>query len=156
MNESVEEKQHNLHQIGNFLHKTRCSHLNTTSQIATGSFWGVLVLGTRWCYIVLILYLVSLIISTFMTWLFHSAGYVQCSIKVYPFCLTFLALTFLRMSVSLKSNEEFPLWLSGLRTWHSVCEDVGSIPALLSGLRIQQAAAQVADVTPIQHCSSVG
>ena len=25
---------------------------------------------------------------------------------------------------------EFPLWLSGLRTWHSVCEDTGSIPGL--------------------------
>ena len=25
---------------------------------------------------------------------------------------------------------EFPLWLSGLRTRHTVCEDVGSIPGL--------------------------
>ena len=25
---------------------------------------------------------------------------------------------------------EFPLWLSGLRTQHSVCEDVGSTPGL--------------------------
>ena len=25
---------------------------------------------------------------------------------------------------------DFPLWLSGLRTWHSVCEDEGSIPGL--------------------------
>jgi len=25
---------------------------------------------------------------------------------------------------------EFPLWLSGLRTWHRLCKDVGSIPGL--------------------------
>ena len=31
----------------------------------------------------------------------------------------------------LKTPEvEFPLWLSGLRTQHSVCENVGSIPGL--------------------------
>ena len=29
-----------------------------------------------------------------------------------------------------KLIEEFPLWLSGLRTWHSVCEDVGLILGL--------------------------
>ena len=29
-----------------------------------------------------------------------------------------------------KYKQEFPLWLSGLRTQHSVCEDVGSIPGL--------------------------
>ena len=27
-------------------------------------------------------------------------------------------------------NQEFPLWLNGLRTQHSVHKDVGSIPAL--------------------------
>ena len=27
-------------------------------------------------------------------------------------------------------NREFPLWLSGLRTWPSVHEDVDSIPGL--------------------------
>jgi len=32
------------------------------------------------------------------------------------------------------SFQEFSLWLSGLRTWHSLCEDAGSIPCL-SGLR---------------------
>ena len=32
--------------------------------------------------------------------------------------------------------REFPLWLSGLKTQHSPCEDVGSILALLSRLRI--------------------
>ena len=30
----------------------------------------------------------------------------------------------------------FPLWLSGLRRQHCLCEDVDSILALLSGLRI--------------------
>ena len=33
---------------------------------------------------------------------------------------------------------EFLLWLSGLQTQHGVCEDVGSIPALLGGLRVQR------------------
>ena len=28
-----------------------------------------------------------------------------------------------------KDNREFLLWLSGLRTRHSVCEDVGSVPS---------------------------
>ena len=35
--------------------------------------------------------------------------------------------------------HEFPLWLKGLGTWHSVCEDVGSIPGLDQGVRIWQA-----------------
>ena len=33
------------------------------------------------------------------------------------------------------SYVEFPLWLTGLRTWHSVSEDVVPSLALLSGLR---------------------
>ena len=37
---------------------------------------------------------------------------------------------------------QFPLWLSGWRTWHRVDEDAGSILASLSGLKIQ-------------HCSDV-
>ena len=28
------------------------------------------------------------------------------------------------------SSGEFPLWFSGLRPQHSLCEDVGSIPGL--------------------------
>ena len=39
---------------------------------------------------------------------------------------------------------EFPLWLSGLRTGHSLCEDVGSIPGLaqwVSGASLVQGAA---------------
>ena len=32
---------------------------------------------------------------------------------------------------------EFPLWLSGLRTQHSISEDAVRSLALLSGLRIQ-------------------
>ena len=34
-------------------------------------------------------------------------------------------------------QQEFPLWLSGLRTRHSVSEDVGSIPDLAHNLRCQ-------------------
>ena len=30
---------------------------------------------------------------------------------------------------------EFPLWLSGLRTQHSVREDLGSIPGLVQGVK---------------------
>ena len=33
-------------------------------------------------------------------------------------------------------QKEFPLWLSGLRAWHGVCEDVGSPLASLGVLRI--------------------
>ena len=40
-------------------------------------------------------------------------------------------------SNSKKRAEEFPLWLRGLRTQHSVCEDSGSIPGFAHGLRIQ-------------------
>ena len=29
-----------------------------------------------------------------------------------------------------KAMEEFPLWLSVLRTQYSICEDMGSIPGL--------------------------
>ena len=39
-----------------------------------------------------------------------------------------------------KEGEEFPLWFSGLRTRHSVCEDAGSIPDLdhqVKDLRLQ-------------------
>ena len=28
------------------------------------------------------------------------------------------------------TNQEFPLWLSGLRTWHGVCKDAGLVPSL--------------------------
>ena len=34
------------------------------------------------------------------------------------------------MAFQKESLEEFPLWLSRLRTQHSVSEDVGSIPGL--------------------------
>ena len=33
--------------------------------------------------------------------------------------------------VVIKIVQEFPLWLSRLRTHHSVCEDVGLIPGLI-------------------------
>ena len=37
-----------------------------------------------------------------------------------------------------KNSQEFPLCLGRLRTRHSVLEDAGSIPALLSGLRFRR------------------
>ena len=30
---------------------------------------------------------------------------------------------------------EFPLWLRGLSTWHSICEDVGLIPDLTQWIK---------------------
>ena len=33
------------------------------------------------------------------------------------------------------SKEELLLWLSGLRTQHSVCEDSGLIPGLTQGVK---------------------
>ena len=38
--------------------------------------------------------------------------------------------------LSQKPSWEFLLWLSGLRTWHHVHEDVGSVSGLVSGLRL--------------------
>ena len=40
------------------------------------------------------------------------------------------------LQVRVRQSLEFPLWLSGLNTRHSVHEDVCSTLALLSGLRI--------------------
>ena len=39
---------------------------------------------------------------------------------------------------------QFPLWLSGLRTWHSIPENAGSIPG-----HAQQAPRAVAQVTDV-------
>ena len=54
---------------------------------------------------------------------------------------------------------EFLLWLSRLRTQHSVCEDVGSIPGLtqwVKDLILQQAAAQITDLAQIWCCCGCG
>lgn len=57
---------------------------------------------------------------------------------------------------TLGTNEigplEFPLWLSGLRTQHCLCEDVGSVPGLdlwVKDLMLLQAVVKVTDVAQI-------
>ena len=39
------------------------------------------------------------------------------------------------MENNIKKEWEFPLWLSGLRTQHSVYEDVSSIPGLTQWIK---------------------
>lgn len=56
-------------------------------------------------------------------------------------------------------GEEFPLWLSGLRTRHHVYEDVGSIPGLAQwskNLALMQAVVQVPEVAQILCCHCCG
>ena len=56
-------------------------------------------------------------------------------------------------------TQEFLLWLSGLRTQHSVHEDLCSIPGLfqwVKDLRLPQSAAYIADVAWIQYCCGCG
>ena len=54
---------------------------------------------------------------------------------------------------------EFPLWLSGLRTWHSVHKDASSIPGLtqwVKDLALSQAMVWVADAAQICSCCGSG
>ena len=51
------------------------------------------------------------------------------------------------------------MWLSRLRTWHSVLEDVLLIPGLAQWVKtpvLLQAVAQIADVARIWHCYDHG
>lgn len=59
MNQSINEKQDGLHQIGNILHKMRCSHLNTTFQVVLIFEELYLALSKR-SYIALIFYVVAI------------------------------------------------------------------------------------------------
>ena len=56
--------------------------------------------------------------------------------------------------------QEFLLWwLRGLRTWHSICEDVNSILGLSQWVKdpvLPQAAAEVANTARIQCCCGCG
>ena len=57
------------------------------------------------------------------------------------------------------SSGEFPLWFSGLRPQHSLCEDVGSIPGLTQWVKhptLPQAEVQVANAAWIQCCCGCG
>ena len=67
-------------------------------------------------------------------------------------CLEVLILSLL---IGQKLKKEFPLWLRGLRSQHSVCENTGSIPGFAPGVKdtaLLQAASQVTDVARILHC----
>ena len=56
-------------------------------------------------------------------------------------------------------DQGLPLWISGLRIWHPVCEDEGSIPGLSPWLKDTaslQAVVWVTDVARIQYCHACG
>ena len=64
---------------------------------------------------------------------------------------------FMKGQHKIYSLLEFPLWYSRLRTWCSLCEDVGLIPSLTQWVKdpvLPQSMAWVTDVAQIQcHCT---
>ena len=80
----------------------------------------------------------------------------------------FLLLLFLSSSATFEAYgssrdqilaEEFPLWLSGSRARHCVCEDLGLIHGLaqwVKDLALPKAAAQIAETARIQCCCGCG
>ena len=64
-----------------------------------------------------------------------------------------------KKGLSKMQDLEFPLWLSGLRTQHCLCEDTGSVPGLTQQVKdpaLHQAVAEVTNAAQIQCCHGCG
>ena len=56
-------------------------------------------------------------------------------------------------------GQEFPSWLSRLKTQHSICEDTSLIPGLAQWVKdavLPQAIKEVEDAAQIWHCRGCG